>query len=118
MLDIVDKAIAKTEAVIVKLRQVRTGLLHDLLTRGLDANGQLRNPVTRPEQFQDSPLGRIPREWDVRPIDTVRTEIIDCKNRTPPYTNSGFPVLRTSNVRDGELITDDILFTNADGYRE
>jgi type I restriction enzyme S subunit len=62
-LDTVDEAIAKTEVVIAKLKQVRAGLLHDLLTRGLDENGQFRNPIAHPEQFQDSPLGRIPREW-------------------------------------------------------
>ena len=39
-----DEAIAKTEAVIAKLKQVRAGLIHDLLTRGLDENGQLRDP--------------------------------------------------------------------------
>ena len=61
MLDTVDEAIAKTEAVIAKLKQVRAGLLHDLLTRGLDEHGQLRDPIAHPEQFQDSPLGRIPR---------------------------------------------------------
>ena len=48
---------------IAKLRQVRAGLLHDLLTRGLDAHGQLRDPIAHPEQFQDSPLGRIPKPW-------------------------------------------------------
>ena len=65
VLDTVDEAIAKTEAVIAKLKQVRAGLLHDLLTRGLDENGQLRDPIAHPEQFQDSPLGRIPRGWTV-----------------------------------------------------
>jgi type I restriction enzyme, S subunit len=63
VLDTVDEAVATTEAVIAKLRQVRAGLLHNLLTRGLDKNGQLRDPIAHPEQFQDSPLGRIPREW-------------------------------------------------------
>lgn len=63
VLDRVDEAIAKTEAVIAKLLQVRAGLLHDLLTRGLDKNGQLRDPIAHPEQFQESPLGRIPKEW-------------------------------------------------------
>ena len=57
VLDTVDEAIAKTEAVIAKLKQVRAGLLHDLLTGGLDENGQLRDPIAHPEQFQDSPLG-------------------------------------------------------------
>ena len=64
VLDTVDEAIAKTEAVIAKLiKQVRAGLLHDLLTRGLDENGQLRDPIAHPEQFQDSLIARIPRGW-------------------------------------------------------
>lgn len=65
VLDTVDEAIAKTEAMIAKLKQVRAGLLHDILTRGLDEHGQLRDPIAHPEQFKDSPLGRIPKEWRV-----------------------------------------------------
>ncbi len=65
VLDTVDEAIAKTEAVVAKLKQVRAGLLHDLLTRGLDEHGQLRDPIAHPEQFQGPPLGRIPREWEI-----------------------------------------------------
>jgi type I restriction enzyme S subunit len=71
VLDTVDDAIAKTEAVIAKLRQVRAGLLHDLLTRGLDHNGQLRDPIAHPEQFQDSPLGQLPKDWDICLLDDV-----------------------------------------------
>lgn len=68
VLDTVDEAIAKTEAVIAKLRQVRAGLLHDLLTRGLDQHGQLRDPIAHPEQFQPSPSAKSPaigksRSW-------------------------------------------------------
>ncbi len=71
VLDTVDEAIAKTEAVIAKLKQVRAGLLHDLLTRGLDENGQLRDPIAHPEQFQDSPIGRIPRGWQYKTLEDV-----------------------------------------------
>ena len=42
ILDSADEAIRATERVIDKLKQVKKGLLHDLLTRGLDENGQLR----------------------------------------------------------------------------
>jgi len=65
VLDTIDEAIAKSEAVIAKLKQVRTGMLHDLLSYGLDEHGQLRDPIAHPEQFKDSPLGRIPREWKI-----------------------------------------------------
>jgi len=65
ILDAADEAIRQTERVIAKLRAVKAGLLHDLLTRGLDEHGRLRDPQVHPEQFKDSPLGSIPREWEV-----------------------------------------------------
>lgn len=68
ILRLMDGAIAKTEAVIAKLRQVRAGLLHDLLTRGVDPHGQLRDPIAHPEQFQPSPLGQMPREWNCKTL--------------------------------------------------
>ena len=70
----VDAAIATTQAVIAKLKNIRAGLLYDLLTRGLDHNGELRNPDRHPEQFKDSPLGRIPKEWRIL---TLRECLLD-----------------------------------------
>jgi type I restriction enzyme S subunit len=71
ILDTIDEVIAYTEALIAKLKQIRTGLLHDLLTRGLDENGQLRDPIAHPEQFKDSPFGRIPKEWEVLNLESL-----------------------------------------------
>ncbi len=65
-LDTADEAIRQTERLIAKLKAVKAGLLHDLLTRGLDEHGRLRDPQAHPEQFKDSPLGRIPEEWEIR----------------------------------------------------
>lgn len=64
VLDAADEAIRRSEALLAKLEQVKAGLLHDLLTRGLDKIGRLRDPEAHPEQFQDSVLGRVPREWE------------------------------------------------------
>ena len=66
VLDTLDEAIRRTELVIAKLEQIKQGLLHDLLTRGIDDNGELRDPDRHPEQVKDSPLGRIPRAWQTR----------------------------------------------------
>jgi type I restriction enzyme S subunit len=62
-LDIVDQAIANAGAVIAKLRQVRAGMIHDLLTCGIDENGELRDSVAHLEQFQESSAGLIPKAW-------------------------------------------------------
>ncbi len=59
----VDRAIEQTEALIAKQQRLKTGLMQDLLTRGIDEFGNLRSESTHP--FKDSPLGRIPVEWEV-----------------------------------------------------
>jgi type I restriction enzyme S subunit len=64
VLDTIDEAITQAEAVIAKLRQVRTGLFQSLLTCGLDHNGQLRTPAAQPQQFKDSLVGLIPKAWE------------------------------------------------------
>lgn len=63
VLSTVDRAIAQTEALIAKQQRIKTGLMQDLLTRGIDQDGQLRSEATH--AFKDSPLGRIPVEWEV-----------------------------------------------------
>ncbi len=65
ILDTLDTAIHETEALLAKLKAVKQGLLHDLLTRGIAANGELRPPQTEaPHLYKLSPLGWIPKEWD------------------------------------------------------
>jgi hypothetical protein len=63
VLDTLDTAIHETEAIIAKLKAVKQGLLHDLLTRGIAANGELRPPQAEaPHLYKASPLGWIPKE--------------------------------------------------------
>lgn len=65
ILDTLDRTIEGTQRVIEKLQATRQGLLHDLLTRGLDERGQLRDLERNPEQFKETELGRVPRDWEV-----------------------------------------------------
>ncbi|NTU81622.1 MAG: hypothetical protein HGA45_19945 [Chloroflexales bacterium] len=68
VLDALDEAIAATEALVAKLTLMRQGLLHDLLTRGLDEHGDLRDPERHPQQFKESEMGRVPRGWGVKTV--------------------------------------------------
>ena len=90
--------------------------MQDLLTRGIDAHGQLRAESTH--AFKDSPLGRIPAEWEVRPARDLCEAVIDCKNRTPPEAREGHPVVRTPNVRNGEFVYADLSWTDAVSYEK
>jgi len=54
ILSTVDRAIEQTEALIAKQMRIKAGLMHDLLTRGIDEHGNLRSQRTH--KFKDSPL--------------------------------------------------------------
>lgn len=64
ILDTIDQTIEKTEALIEKYQQIKAGLMHDLFTRGIGADGKLRPPREQaPELYQKTPIGWIPKGW-------------------------------------------------------
>ncbi|MDD4929740.1 MAG: restriction endonuclease subunit S [Gallionella sp.] len=99
-----NKAIHQTGAIVEKLKQVKQGLLHDLLTRGVDANGELRPSYEQaPHLYQDSPLGWIPLAWEVGTIESFLDNVIDYRGKTPAKTDSGIPLITAKNVRLGYI---------------
>lgn len=71
ILSTADKAIEDSEKLIAKYKRMKTGMMQDLLTKGIDENGNIRSEATH--KFKDSLLGRIPVEWEVKRLE----EIID-----------------------------------------
>ena len=117
ILSAIDRAIEKTKSLIAKYQKIKAGLMHDLFTRGVTADGKLRPAREQaPELYQKTPVGWIPKEWVFTTCDRVCEKIIDCKNRTPPETPDGHPVIRTPNVRNGEFVDNQLLFTDSDSY--
>jgi Restriction endonuclease S subunits len=106
ILNTVDGAIRSTERLIAKLDLMKQGLLHDLLSRGIDENGDLRDLTDRPDQFVLSPIGTIPASW----------QILSCQDATSapigygivqagPYVPHGVFVLMIRDL-DGDFRTD------------
>lgn len=55
---------------------------------------------------------------DAKPIHEL-CKIIDCEHKTAPYVDeSEFLVVRTSNVRNGQLVMEDMKFTTMEGFEE
>jgi type I restriction enzyme S subunit len=111
ILSTVDQAIEQTEALIAKQKRIKTGLMQDLLTRGIDEHGQLRTEAT--QAFKYSPLGRIPVEWSVEFIENLLADV-DPAMRSGPFgsallkeelTEIGVPLLGIDNVHT-ELFVD------------
>jgi type I restriction enzyme S subunit len=97
ILSTVDRAIEQTEALIAKQQRLKTGLMQDLLTRGIDAEGNLRTEQTH--EFKDSPLGRIPVEWDVCSLEN-NADFVTSGSRgwARYYSSEGALFLRIGNL--------------------
>ncbi len=79
ILSTIDQAIGKTEQLIAKYERIKTGLMQDLLTCGIDENGHIRTEGVH--EFKDSLLGRIPKEWEVEKL----SDLFDLKSGSTPF---------------------------------
>ncbi|MBD1933342.1 MULTISPECIES: restriction endonuclease subunit S [Cyanophyceae] len=115
ILNTIDETIAHTSSLIAKFKQMKAGLLHDLLTRGLDENGELRDAIAHPEQFKDSPLGQIPSDWKCEKLQHLcKTPIRDfgsfSMTNLIQFLNSGIPFLKSEMVEEENLNTENLTF--------
>lgn len=118
ILSTADEAIAHTEALIAKYQRIKTGLMQDLLTRGIDENGTIRSKETH--KFKESKLGKIPVEWDVVTVGSLCKEIVVgiVVKPTQYYIESGVPMLRSFNIKEGAIEMRDLVYmSNLDNER-
>lgn len=116
ILDSLDTQIRRTEEIIAKLDQIKQGFLTDLLCRGIDENGELRpSPEEAPELYKDSPLGWIPREWEVEPLGRAASKIQDGTHFSPQGGGHDYLYITSKNVRFGFLdLTEVEMISEAD----
>lgn len=92
ILQTIDRAIEQTEALIDKYQQIKAGLMHDLFTRGIGPDGQLRPPREQAQhRYQQTPIGWIPKEWCYELLDNlaVRGSGHTPSKSHPEYWNGG-----------------------------
>jgi type I restriction enzyme S subunit len=90
VLSTVDWAIEQTEALIAKQQRIKTGLMQDLLTRGIDEHGNLRSEATH----KCIPFGDC---WRARPQNGLYKP-------QSQYSADGTPIVRIDGFHNGDLI--------------
>lgn len=112
VLDTLDTAIHETEAIIAKLKAVKQGMLHDLLTRGIAANGELRPTQAEvPHLYKWSPLGWIPKDWEEVTLGEIarrsggllQTGPFGSQLHAHEYVLDGIPVIMPQDMVNGEV---------------
>lgn len=102
----IDAAIAKKERLTELLLEQQFNAINHVVTQGLD--------VDAPRQLCDEQwLESFPAHWQLMRIKHVLSAIVDTEHKTPPMYEVG-PVLvvRTSNVKGGELTYANAKFTD------
>lgn len=72
----------------------------------------------RLKEFQPSQTGNAlyPKTWHECCLEDIVLMIVDCHNKTAPYVESGIPLIRTSNIRDGKVRWEDLRFVDEPTY--
>lgn len=103
----VDEVIEKTEAQINKLQDLKKAMMQSLLTQGIGHT-----------EFKDSPVGRIPKEWEVITLSKLCNQITDGTHKTPDYTTSGIPFLRVTDLKNKDIFRGDIKYISRNEHLE
>ncbi|WP_144777977.1 MULTISPECIES: restriction endonuclease subunit S [Marinobacter] len=92
ILSSVDDVIEKTRAQIDKLKDLKTGMMQELLTKGIGHT-----------EFKDSPVGRIPESWAVVPLsEIVQSKVLGTTLRGQGDQN--VLLLKMGNLLNGEVV--------------
>lgn len=91
----VDNVIESTSAQINKLQDLKTGMMQELLTRGIGHS-----------EFKDSPVGRIPAGWDFSTISDCVTRFYQGINTVADkvqYVEEGVEILQAKHMTSGAV---------------
>ncbi|MFB0980875.1 MAG: restriction endonuclease subunit S [Alteromonadaceae bacterium] len=91
----VDEVIEKTQAQIDKLKDLKTGMMQELLTNGVGHT-----------EFKDSPVGRIPAKWEVVKLDKLISTMdggVSVNSENKQKAKGQFGILKTSSIAKGKF---------------
>jgi len=100
----IDRAIEQTEAIIAKQQRIKTGLMQDLLTKGIDEDGNVRSEETH--EFKDSAIGRIPVEWQICSLGEkarIRSGSTPSRANQKFWVEGTYPWVKTAEVNFSEI---------------
>lgn len=110
----VDKVIELTEIEIEKLKNLKKGMMQDLLTKGIGHT-----------KFKDSPIGKIPESWEVKTLDELKLDkngIVDgpfgSNLKTEHYRTEGIPIMQSGFVTSNRFFAKKYLYVDQNKFDE
>jgi len=123
LLTTADKAIEKTDQLIEKYKRIKEGLMLDLFRYGIDDHGQLRSEETH--RFKDSPLGRIPEEWEIVSLGkrcaegggSIQTGPFGSQLHAKDYKEEGVPIITVEHLSERKILHQNLPLVGEADYK-
>ncbi|PXV62048.1 type I restriction enzyme S subunit [Halanaerobium congolense] len=107
ILSSVDKSIEKTDEVIEETKELKKGLMQELLTKGIGHS-----------EFKDTILGKIPAKWDIKKLRDICNKVTDGTHDTPKEVNDGYPFITAKNITNGKLDFEDCGYVSEKDHKK
>jgi type I restriction enzyme S subunit len=106
---IIDKLISTKQRKVELLKEQRTTLINQVITKGL-------KPDVKMKESGVEWIGEIPKEWDIVKIKYVTDRVVDGTHFTPNYIDSGVPFLRVTDIQTQEIDLDKVKFISKEEH--
>ena len=91
ILSSIDEAIQKTDQIIQKSEELKSGLINELLTKGIGH-----------KKFKKTKLGGIPEDWEVVEVGQICECIVPGRNKPKKFDGS-IPWITTPNIKNSKI---------------
>ena len=110
----IDNLIEKTERKIELLKEQRSSLINQCVTKGLDPNVEMKDSGVEW-------IGEIPKGWDIIPL-RYNTEKIGSgvtpRGGSEVYSETGIPFLRSQNIHFRGLVLEDVVYISQEIHED
>ena len=101
----VDRVIELTEREINKLKDLKKGIMQELLTKGIGHT-----------KFKDSPVGKIPEGWEVKKLGMISEKIQDGTHFSPQSKTGPYKYITSKNIRYGYVDLSSISYISQEDH--
>ncbi len=107
----IDNAIEETDRIIKKSKELKKGLMQNLITRGIGH-----------KKFKETEIGEMPEEWRIDKLkELYESPIRDfgsfSTTKLVKYVDEGVPFLRSEHFKDGRFSTDNIMYITDEAHK-
>jgi type I restriction enzyme S subunit len=108
---IIDTLIEKTQQKIDTLKELRSSLINQVVTKGLEPNVEMKDSGVEW-------IGEIPKHWELVKIKHITNQVVDGTHFTPEYTEFGIPFLRVTDIGTYPIDLENVKYISVKEHNE